>query len=76
MSMCQPKVEMSPVARAGEGSDGGELQRATNDEADSVLFGYLEFLQQQIAKRPQDAVAADANQLRRIGKLVKGVALK
>ena len=51
------------------------VRRAKNDEADPVLLGLLEFLQQQMTKRPQDTVVADADQLRRIGKLVKGVAL-
>jgi antitoxin PrlF len=49
-------------------------QRKTkNDEGDPVVAGFLQFLEEQMTKHPQDIVAADADQIRRIGKLVKGV---
>lgn len=49
-------------------------QRKTlNDEADPVVTSFLQFMERQMTQHPQDIVAADADQLRRIGKLVKGV---
>ena len=44
-----------------------------DDEADPVLASFLQFMQGQMAAHPEDIVAADTEQLRRIGKLVKGV---
>lgn len=43
------------------------------DETDPVVAGFLQFVQQHMAQHPQDIVAADEAQLRRIGKLVEGV---
>ena len=43
------------------------------DESDPVMASFLQFLERQMTDRPQDVIAADADQLRRIGKLVKGV---
>ena len=43
------------------------------DESDPVVASFLQFLERQMTDRPQDVIAADADQLRRIGKLVKGV---
>jgi prlF antitoxin for toxin YhaV_toxin len=40
---------------------------------DPVLLGFLGFLEAQMAARPERIAAADAAQLARIGKLVKGV---
>ena len=49
-------------------------QRKTkDDEGDPVVAGFLQFLEEQMTKHPEDITAADADQLRRIGKLVKGV---
>jgi antitoxin component of MazEF toxin-antitoxin module len=44
-------------------------------EDDAVVTGFLRFMEQQMTEHPADIVAADADQLRRIGKLVKGVAV-
>ena len=44
-----------------------------SDESDPVMAGFLQFLERQMTDSPQDVVSADADQLRRIGKLVKGV---
>ena len=38
-----------------------------------MVAGFLQFMDAQMTKHPQEIVAADADQLRRIGKLVKGV---
>jgi hypothetical protein len=46
------------------------------DEDDPVVASFLRFMERQMTERPADIVAADAGQLRRIGKLVKGVDLK
>ena len=43
------------------------------DESDPVMASFLQFLERQMTDSPQDVVAADAEQMRRIGKLVKGV---
>lgn len=48
-------------------------RKAKDDEADPVLANLLRFIQGQMGGRPEDIVAADAKQLRRIGKLVEGV---
>ena len=50
-------------------------RKAKDDEGDPVVASFLKFLGQQLTQHPEDIVAADASQLRRIGKLVKGVAL-
>lgn len=43
------------------------------DEGDPVVAGFLQFMAAQMAAHPEDIVAADAAQLRRIKKLVEGV---
>lgn len=48
-------------------------RKPRDDEGDPVLASFLQFLEKQMTDRPQDMVAADTDQLRRIGKLVKGV---
>jgi len=48
-------------------------RKTRDDEADPVLASFLQFLEKQMGEHPEDIVAADANQLRRIGKLVEGV---
>ncbi len=47
--------------------------KAGSNEGDPVVAGFLLFMEKQMTERPEDIVAADADQLRRIGKLVKGV---
>ena len=69
------KVQLTVVA------DGAVLMSAKTpvrrhtkgDEPDPVLASFLRFLETQMTDKPQDMVLADAAQLRRIGKLVKGV---
>jgi prlF antitoxin for toxin YhaV_toxin len=48
-------------------------QAAGADKNDPVLATFLKFLEQEMLNRPDLIVAADAVQLKRIGKLVKGV---
>jgi len=48
-------------------------RKAKGEEADPVVSSLLRFMAQQMAEHPEDIVAADADQLRRIGQLVKGV---
>jgi len=48
-------------------------RRTMADEADPVVAAFLQFMERQMTQHPQDIVAADADQLRRIGRLVKGV---
>lgn len=48
-------------------------RKAHDDEGDPVVASFLQFLEKQMSEHPEDIVAADANQLRRIGKLVEGV---
>jgi antitoxin PrlF len=48
-------------------------RKIKDGEGDPVVAGFLQFLEAQMTKHPEDIVAADADQLRRIGKLVKGV---
>lgn len=56
-------VSAKPVARRG----------AKVDETDPVVASFLQFVERQMTERPEDIVTADADQLRRIGKLVEGV---
>jgi hypothetical protein len=51
-------------------------RRAKGDDADPVVLGFLQFLEKQMTEHPAEIVAADAGQLRRIGKLVKGIAVE
>jgi hypothetical protein len=48
-------------------------RKAAGEESDPVLMGFLGFLERQMAAHPEDIVAADEAQLKRIAKLVKGV---
>ncbi len=43
---------------------------------DPVVAGFLHFLEEQMTKHPEDIVAADSDQQRRIGELVNGVTVK
>ena len=45
-------------------------------ETDPVVTSFLRLLEKQMTDNPQDIVEADAAQLRRIGKLVKGVGVE
>ena len=47
-------------------------RKATDDEGDPVIASLLRFMEAQMTEHPEDIVAADGGQLRRIGKLVKG----
>ena len=51
----------------------GRKAKPKDSEADPVVASFLQFLEQQMAAHPEDIVAADAGQLRRIAKLVQGV---
>ena len=44
-----------------------------SEAADPMMASFLRFLETQMTRHPDDIVAADAEQLRRIGKLVRGV---
>lgn len=48
-------------------------RRKPKDEGDPLVAGFLRFLDKQMTEHPEDIVAADADQLRRIGRLVEGV---
>lgn len=50
-------------------------RKPKDDESDPVVVSFLQFMERQMTDRPEDIIAADADQLRRIGKLVKGVKL-
>ena len=50
------------------------IKRKTKDEeSDPVVASFLQFMEKQMTEHPEDIVVADAAQLRRISKLVKGV---
>ena len=51
-------------------------RKTRDDEGDPVVAGFLRFIEEQMIRHPEDIVAADADQLRRIGKLVKGVKME
>jgi antitoxin component of MazEF toxin-antitoxin module len=51
-------------------------RKAKHDDSDPVMDSFLRFLDRQMTENPQDIVAADTNQLRRIANLVKGVRVK
>lgn len=48
-------------------------RKSKDDESDPVVVSFLQFMENQMTAHPEDIVAADAGQMRRIGKLVKGV---
>ena len=48
-------------------------RKSKDDEIDPVVASFLQFMEKQMSEHPEDIVAADAAQLRRIGKLVKGI---
>jgi len=51
-------------------------RKAKGDASDPVMASFLQFLDRQMTDNPQDIVAVDPGQLRRIGKLVKGVKIE
>ena len=51
-------------------------RKIKDDEGDPVVTAFLQFLEKQMTKHPEDSVAVDADQLRRSGKLVEGVTLE
>ncbi len=48
-------------------------RKPKEDEGDPVVASFLQFMDKQMTERPEDIVAADADQLRRIAKLIEGV---
>ena len=48
-------------------------RKSKDGEGDAVIASLLRFMEGQMTEHPEDIVAADVGQLRRIGKLVKGV---
>lgn len=48
-------------------------RKSKDDEGDPVVASFLQFMEKQLTEHPGDIVAADADQLRRIGNLVEGV---
>lgn len=48
-------------------------RKSKDDESDPVVASFLQFMEKQMTDRPEEIVAVDAAQLRRIGKLVKGI---
>ncbi len=51
-------------------------RKMKDEEADPIVASFLQFIEQQMTEHPEQIVPADAEQLRRIGKLVKGVSLR
>ena len=48
-------------------------RKSKEDEGDPVVASFLQFMEKQMTEHPEDIVAADADQLRRIGRLVEDV---
>lgn len=69
------KVEVTVVAEGAVllSARKAPQRKAKDNDSDPVLAGFLRFMEAQMTQHPKDIVAADADQLRRIGKLVKGV---
>jgi hypothetical protein len=62
---------MGTTKECQERNEGTVLQ--VGNESDPVMAGFLGFIEAQMTMQPEDIAGADADQLRRIGKLVKGV---
>ena len=45
--------------------------KSDDDEDDQFVVSFLQFMDKQMADHPEDIVAADEDQLHRIGKLVR-----
>lgn len=56
-------VSAKPVAK----------RKSKDDESDPVVASFLQYMEKQMTEQPEDIVAADAAQLRRIGMLVEGI---
>ena len=69
------KVQLTVVADGAVllSAKSAPRRKAKDDESDPVVASFLQFLERQMTEHPEDIVAADAAQLRRIGKLVEGV---
>ncbi len=67
------KVQVSVVADNAVlvSAKSASQRKAKDDESDPVVASFLQFLEKQMIEYPEDIVAADADQLRRIGKLTK-----
>lgn len=66
------------VTVVGEGqvllsAKGQTRRKAAAGEDDPVMASFLRFMEEQMIRHPEEIVPADAEQLRRIGKLVEGV---
>ena len=48
-------------------------RKPKEDDGDPIVVSFLQFIDKQMMEHPGDSVAADADQLRRIGKLVEGI---
>ncbi len=48
-------------------------RKIKDDESDPVVASFLQFMEKQMTEHPEEIATADAAQLRRIAKLVKGV---
>jgi antitoxin PrlF len=70
------KVQVTVVADGAVLLLAAPRRKTKGDEGDPVVAGFLQFMEAQMTKHPEDIVAADADQLRRIGKLVKGVKME
>ena len=68
------KVQLTVVADGAVllSAKSAPRRRAKDDEGDPLVASFLQFLEKQMSEHPEDIVAADADQLRRIGKLVEG----
>ncbi len=69
------KVQLTVVADGAVllSAKSAPRRKARDDENDPVVASFLQFLEKQLSEHPEDIVAADADQLLRIGKLVEGV---
>ena len=69
------KVQLTVVADGAVllSAKSAARRKAKDDESDPVVASFLQFLEKQMTEHPEDIVATDAAQLRRIGKLVEGV---
>lgn len=72
------KVQVTVVANGAVlvSATPANRRKTKNDESDPVVASFLQFMEKQMIEHPEEIVAADAEQLRRIRKLVKGVAVE
>lgn len=71
------KVQLTVVADGEVLLSAKRATRGTtrSESADPVVTSLLRFIERQMSEHPEDIMAADSDQLRRIGRLVKGVAV-